>query len=94
MTTGRNMTKANRHTCYLLVFMLVLLGWIVFLITLLPTSPFPRDWYMDETEILMADILGLLIIGVLIIIGMVIGRWIEATQYQKNGHYLGKSEQS
>lgn len=89
---GRNMDKANKETKYILVGLLLLLAWIVFMITLLPKNPVPRDWYMTSQDILMADILALLFIAVLILIGLAIGRWIEARLYQRNGRYLGKGE--
>lgn len=89
---GRDMDKAKKDTRNLLIAMVALLVWIIFLISLLPKNPLAREMYLSNTEILMGDILGLLLIGVLVIIGMVIGRWIEAYQYQKNGRYLGKGE--
>ena len=89
---GRDMDKAKKETIYLMIGLLVLLAWTIFLISYLPKNPIPRDWYMSGSEMFVADMLAIALLSILILIGIIIGRYIEARQYQKNGRYLGKDK--
>lgn len=88
--TGRDMDKARKETIYCLIGLLALMAWIIFCISSLPKSTMPRDWYMSGLEMFMADMLALSLASVLVFIGIILGRFIESRQYQKNGRYLGK----
>lgn len=90
--TGRDMDKAKKETILHLVILLASFGGIMVIITRLPNPPVPRDWYLSPSEMLLADVLALTLVTILIFIGIVIGRFIEARQYQRNGKYLGKEK--
>ena len=84
------MDKAKKETIYCLIGLLMLMAWIIFCISALPKNTMPRDWYMSGLEMFMADMLALSLASVLVFIGIILGRFIESRQYQKNGRYLGK----
>ena len=90
---GRDMDKAKKETFYWMIGSLGLLAWIIFLISYLPKDPMPRDWYMSGSQMFAADMLAIALFSVIVFIGIILGRFIEARQYQKNGHYLGKGKQ-
>ena len=82
----------NQVIIQLLTSMLVLTVILVAVEANVPDSPIEKSMYMTDWEQALEMVGGAALVLLLVWIGVIIGRFYEAYDYEREGNYLGKNE--